>query len=602
MVKTSINAEKNPKPRKKLNILQKKVTPKPTSISQDNNNLKENNKRKHVFQGGSNKKPKINERVITEEVQPKQGNNLKLLSATNSTPQIQNYEEFEKHITGSNTTLELLLHKDFDSLRDSVCDKTLQAISEKGFKTLTDIQLKTIPHLLEGKDLVGYAKTGSGKTLAFLIPAIELISKSNLDAKNGTQVIIITPTRELAMQTYGVLRELTTYHSCTHGVIMGGTNRRTEAKKLLDGVNFLVATPGRLLDHLQNTSGFIYNNLQCLIIDEVDRILEIGFEAEMTQILNILPKKRQTMLFSATQTEKSEMLAKLALKKDPLCVHANETTDESTVAGLQQGYVVCPTEHRLLFLYSFLKKNKNKKVMVFFSTCNSVEYHYKLLNYIDMSCLRIHGRQKQTKRTKTFFQFCNSSSGILLCTDVAARGLDIPVVDWIVQYDPSDDPKEYIHRVGRTARAGTTGNGLLVLMVQELGYLWYLKQAKIPLNEYKVQWEKVSGIQSQLEYLVENHTELNKLGREAYRSYLTAYDAHKSRVAFDVTKLDLAKVGLSFGFKSTPQIELNISGMKGKKSKSKKKRKDGQNGFGFYKNHNTEARKKAIQRKRDFSI
>ncbi|XP_076258958.1 ATP-dependent RNA helicase DDX18-like isoform X2 [Rhynchophorus ferrugineus] len=504
---------------------------------------------------------------------------------------------FEKYIAGNNISLQLTLDKSFESLRGAVCEKTLNAVTALGFKQLTDIQIKCIPHLLEGKDLVGHAKTGSGKTLTFLIPAIELITRIHLQPK-CTIVVILTPTRELAMQTYGVLRELTTFHNFTHGVIMGGTNRKTEAKKLTDGINILIATPGRLLDHLQNTSGFIYSNIQCLIIDEVDRILEIGFEAEITQILKILPRKRQTMLFSATQSSKSEMLAKLAFKKEPLYINADEITEESTVSGLQQGYVVCPTEYRLLFLYSFLKKNKSRKVMIFFSTCNSVEYHYKLFNYIDLPCLRIHGRQKQTKRTKTFFQFCNSSSGILLCTDVAARGLDIPIVDWIVQYDPSDDPKEYIHRVGRTARAGSTGNALLVLMVEELGYLWYLRQAKIPLNEYNVQWQKVSGVQSQLEHLIENHVALNKLAKEAYRSYLTAYDAHQPKTVFDVTKLDLLKVALSFGFKKTPDIELNISGMKGKKKKIKKNPKNLNKGFGFYKNHSTLRKREAINRKK----
>ncbi|XP_035769268.1 ATP-dependent RNA helicase DDX18 [Neolamprologus brichardi] len=251
------------------------------------------------------------------------------------------------------------------------------------------------------------------------------------------------------------------------------------AQKLANGVNIVVATPGRLLDHLQNTSGFMYKNLQCLIIDEADRILEVGFEEELKQIIKLLPKRRQTMLFSATQTRKVEDLARISLKKEPLYVGVDDNKDKATVDGLEQGYVVCPSEKRFLLLFTFLKKNRKKKLMVFFSSCMSVKFHYELLNYIDLPVMAIHGKQKQTKRTTTFFQFCNADSGILLCTDVAARGLDIPEVDWIVQYDPPDDPKEYIHRVGRTAR-GIDGRGhaLLILRPEELGFLRFLKQAK----------------------------------------------------------------------------------------------------------------------------
>ena len=154
------------------------------------------------------------------------------------------------------------------------------------------------------------------------------------------------------------------------------------------------------------------------------------------------------MLFSATSTRKTEDLIKLALKKEPMYVGIEDKTNDmpATVSGLEQGYVICPSEKRLLLLFTFLKKNRKKKVMVFFSSCMSVKYHNELFNYIDLPVMCIHGKQKQTKRTTTFFQFCNADTGILLCTDVAARGLDIPDVDWIVQFDPPDDPREYIHR------------------------------------------------------------------------------------------------------------------------------------------------------------
>ncbi|XP_077131691.1 ATP-dependent RNA helicase DDX18, partial [Ranitomeya variabilis] len=372
----------------------------------------------------------------------------------------------------------------FSSLADLVNENTLRAVTEMGFTHMMEIQHKTVRPLLEGRDVMAAARTGSGKTLAFLIPAIELVYKLKFMPRNGTGVLILSPTRELAMQTYGVLKELMAHHVHTYGLIMGGSNRSAEAQKLANGINIVVATPGRLLDHMQNTPGFMYKNLQCLVIDEADRILEVGFEQEMKQIINLLPKRRQTMLFSATQTRKVEDLARISLKKEPLYVGVDDHKDTATVEGLEQGYVVCPSEKRFLLLFTFLKKNRKKKMMVFFSSCMSVKFHYELLNYIDLPVMAIHGKQKQTKRTTTFFQFCNADSGILLCTDVAARGLDIPEVDWIVQYDPPDDPKEYIHRVGRTAR-GIDGRGhaLLILRPEELGFLRYLKQAKVSVTD-----------------------------------------------------------------------------------------------------------------------
>lgn len=388
---------------------------------------------------------------------------------------------------------------------------------------------------------------------------IELIVKLKFMPRNGTGVLILSPTRELAMQTFGVLKELMTHHVHTYGLIMGGSNRSAEVQKLLNGINIIVATPGRLLDHMQNTPGFMYKNLQCLVIDEADRILDVGFEEELKQIIKLLPARRQTMLFSATQTRKVEDLARISLKKEPLYVGVDDDKEVATVDGLEQGYVVCPSEKRFLLLFTFLKKNRKKKVMVFFSSCMSVKYHYELLNYIDLPVLAIHGKQKQNKRTTTFFQFCNADSGILLCTDVAARGLDIPEVDWIVQYDPPDDPKEYIHRVGRTAR-GLNGRGhaLLILRPEELGFLRYLKQSKVPLNQFDFSWSKVSDIQSQLEKLIEKNYFLHKSAQEAYKSYIRAYDSHSLKQIFNVNNLNLPQVALSFGFKVPPFVDLSI--------------------------------------------
>lgn len=411
--------------------------------------------------------------------------------------------------------------------------KTMAGIDDMGFDNMTEIQQRGIPPLLAGRDVLGAAKTGSGKTLAFLIPAVEMLSALRFKPRNGTGVIVVSPTRELALQIFGVARELMAHHSQTYGIVIGGANRRAEAEKLSKGVNLLIATPGRLLDHLQNTEGFVFKNLKALIIDEADRILEIGFEDEMRQIVKVLPKdERQTMLFSATQTTKVEDLARISLRPGPLYINVDYRKEHSTVEGLEQGYVVCDSDKRFLLLFSFLKRNLKKKIIVFFSSCNCVKYHSELLNYIDLPVLDLHGKQKQQKRTNTFFEFCNATQGTMICTDVAARGLDVrcllmaeysgrsltwrPILDSFRRLDhpvrPPDDPRDYIHRVGRTARgANGKGRSLMFLQPSEVGFLRHLEEARVPVVEFEFPAKRIVNVQSQLEKLIGQNYYLNKV-------------------------------------------------------------------------------------------
>ncbi|KAH1983973.1 ATP-dependent RNA helicase [Aspergillus fumigatus] len=410
-------------------------------------------------------------------------------------------------------------------------EKTLKAINDMGFETMTEIQRRTIPPLLAGRDVLGAAKTGSGKTLSFLIPAVEMLSALRFKPRNGTGVIVVSPTRELALQIFGVARELCQYHSQTYGIVIGGANRRAEAEKLMKGVNLLIATPGRLLDHLQNTQGFVFKNLKTLVIDEADRILEVGFEDEMRQIVKILPSEE-----------------------------------------------ICEADKRFLLLFSFLKRNLKKKIIVFFSSCNCVKYHAELLNYIDLPVLELHGKQKQQKRTNTFFEFCNAKQGTLICTDVAARGLDIPAVDWIIQFDPPDDPRDYIHRVGRTARGtNAKGRSLMFLQPSEVGFLKHLKEARVPVVEFEFPANKIVNVQSQLEKLIGQNYYLNKSAKEGYRSYLQAYASHSLRSVFDVHKLDLVKVAKGFGFSTPPRIDIQLGASL---SRDKKQQQQGRRSYG----------------------
>lgn len=321
----------------------------------------------------------------------------------------------------------------------------------------------------------------------------------------------------------------------------------------------------------------IFNLRDCSHTANTPIHLSTGFEDDLRAIVKMLPKERQTMLFSATQTKQVEDMARLSINpKTAVYIEVESENKEATAENLEQGYVTCPSDQRFLLLFTFLKKNKNKKIMVFLSSCNSVKFHAELLNYIDIPVLDIHGRQKQVKRTTTFFQFQKAKTATLLCTDVAARGLDIPEVDWIIQYDPPDDPKEYIHRVGRTARGATgSGRALMFLTPQETGFLRYLQSAaKVTLNEYEFPTSKIANVQSQLQSLIEKNYYLNRAAREAYRSYLLAYASHSHREIYNVHELDLQAVGMAFGFTTPPRVDLAFSARgdkrNGKKSMNKK--------------------------------
>ncbi|WVZ11688.1 hypothetical protein V8G54_016218 [Vigna mungo] len=472
----------------------------------------------------------------------------------NKKKKVEGESEVEERKVKNNGGSGIMSSESFETL--GLSEPTYKAIMDMGFQHMTQIQARAIPPLLIGKDVLGAARTGSGKTLAFLIPAVELLYNVKFTPRNGAGVVVICPTRELAIQTHAVAKELLKYHSQTLGLVIGGSTRKLEAERLAKGINLLVGTPGRLLDHLQNTKGFIYKNLKCLMIDEADRILEANFEEEMKQIIKILPKV--------------EDLARLSFQTTPVYIDVDDGRTKVTNEGLLQGYVVVPCAKRFIVLYSFLKRHQSKKVMVFFSSCNSVKFHTDILNLIQLNCSSIHGKQKQQTRTTTFFDFCKAEKGILLCTDVAARGLDIPAVDWIVQYDPPDEPKEYIHRVGRTARGeGGKGNALLFLIPEELQFLRYLKAAKVPVKEYAYDEKKVANVQSHLENLVVNNFYLNKMAKEAYRSYILAYNSHSMKDIFNVHRLDFQAVATSFCFSNPPNVTLNINSSKQRKKMRK---------------------------------
>ena len=432
----------------------------------------------------------------------------------------------------------------------------LERLNLQGYEIATEVQAKSIPIALKGEDIIGSAKTGSGKSLAFLIPTIEFILKN--PKNDGIQALVITPTRELALQLYDLAKMLMNDNGTTCILVIGGGNRKKEAEKLSSGeAKIIICTPGRLIDHMVNTKKFEYNTIKILIIDEADKILKIGFEEELKEIIKLIPKNRQTLLFSATITPKVEDLITLSVKNYQ---NIRIKSDDPTVSTLEQGFLKIDADKKFLFLFTFFKKNKNSKMIVFFATCKEVEFYSSLLNYVDVPVLSITGEYKQQKRSTTFMEFCALDKGILLCTDVAQRGLDIPDVDWVIQYDPPHDPEEYLHRVGRTARgANKLGKALLMILPNEINFIRMLQLYKIKLDEFQFPEKKLAKVQEQLEKLVNKKDKfLLNLATEAYRAYIHSYNAQTDKDSFDLEKLDLLKVCKSFGLISPPFVHLNI--------------------------------------------
>ena len=432
----------------------------------------------------------------------------------------------------------------------------LERLNLQGYETATEIQAKSIPIALKGEDIIGSAKTGSGKSLAFLIPTVQYIL--NHPKNEGIQSLVITPTRELALQLYDLAKSLMNDNGTTCVLVIGGGNRKKEAEKLSSSeARIIICTPGRLIDHMVNTKKFNYNNIKILTIDEADKILKIGFEEELNEIIKLIPKNRQTLLFSATITPKVEDLITLSVKNYE---NIRIKSSDPTVSTLEQGYLIIDADKKFLFLFTFFKKNKNAKILVFFATCKEVEFYSSLLNYVDVPVLSITGEYKQQKRSTTFMEFCSLDKGILLCTDVAQRGLDIPDVDWVIQYDPPHDPEEYLHRVGRTARgANKVGKALLMIMPNEINFIRMLQLYKIKLDEFQFPEKKLAKVQEQLEKLVNKKDKyLLNLATDAYRAYIHSYHANTDKDTFDLEKLDLLKVCKSFGLISPPFVHLNI--------------------------------------------
>lgn len=278
---------------------------------------------------------------------------------------------------------------------------------------------------------------------------------------DGLGALIIAPTRELAMQIFDVLRKIGRYHDFSAGLVIGGKSLKEEAERI-DRMNILVCTPGRMLQHLDQRFGFNVDDLQILVLDEADRIMDMGFQSAVDGLVEHLPKDRQTLLFSATQSKKVSDLARLSLK-DPEYVAVHEAADTATPTALQQHYIVTPLPEKLDTLFGFIKESLKTKIIVFLSSGKQVRFVYETFRQLQpgIPLLHMHGRQKQAARMQVTQRFTSSKHACLFATDVVARGVDFPAVDWVVQLDCPEDVDTYIHRVGRTARYQSKGRAVL---------------------------------------------------------------------------------------------------------------------------------------------
>ncbi|KAF4350989.1 hypothetical protein F8388_021696 [Cannabis sativa] len=442
----------------------------------------------------------------------------------------------------------------FDQL--PISQKTKDGLKESKYIKMTDIQRAALPHALCGRDILGAAKTGSGKTLAFIIPVLEKLYRERYNREDGVGSIILSPTRELANQTFEVLRSVGRHHNFSAGLLIGGHKDVDMEKEHVNDMNILVCTPGRLLQHMDQTVNFDCSQLQVLILDEADRILDVGFKKAVNAIISQLPKKRQTFLFSATQTKSVQDLARLSLK-DPEYLSVHEESDTATPTSLNQRAIIVPAEHKLDMLWSFIKANLNSKILVFFASRKQVTFVFeafkKLRPGIPLKCL--HGKMKQIKRMAIYSHFCEEKRSVLFCTDVGSRGLDFnKAVNWVVQVDCPDDIKTYIHRVGRTARYDSCGKSVMFLLPSEKTMLDKLREEKIPIKTYKVKLDRVQQVTGLLSALLVKYPELLPKAQRAVTTYVRSILKNRDKEIFDVMKLPVDGFSASLGLPLTPKL------------------------------------------------
>lgn len=367
-----------------------------------------------------------------------------------------------------------------------------KACEQLKWKKPSKIQKEAIPVALKGKDIIGLAETGSGKTAAFALPILQAL----LENPQRYFALILTPTRELAFQISEQFEALGSSVGVKCAVIVGGMDMMSQALILAKKPHILIATPGRLLDHLTNTKGFSLRALKYLVMDEADRILNMDFEVEVDKILKVIPRERRTFLFSATMTKKVKKLQRACLQ-DPVKVEVS--TKYQTVEKLLQYYVFIPVKFKDAYLMYILNELAGNTFMIFCSTCNNTIRTALMLRNLGLTAVPLHGQMSQNKRLAALTKFKAKNRSILISTDVASRGLDIPHVDVVINFDIPTHSKDYIHRVGRTARAGRSGKAISFVTQYDVELYQRIEQLigkQLPL--FKTEEDEVMALQERV--------------------------------------------------------------------------------------------------------
>jgi len=449
----------------------------------------------------------------------------------------------------------------------------LEVIENKcKFSMMTPVQAATIPIFANNKDVCVEAVTGSGKTLAFLIPMLQMIKKKcEKPKKYSILTMILSPTRELAYQISKDLQQFLdpTHFNYSMELFIGGQgNIQNDLEKYEEtGAHILIGTPGRISSACETSSKLRVGlkSLEMLILDEADRLLDLGFSRAITTIFSFLPKQRRTGLFSATLTDGLETLIKAGLRNPvKVIVKEKKLCDKSqlevvrTPHALKNQYVICEAEKKFIKLMSLLSHYKNDKIIIFFSTCACVDYFGKAIKELlspDIRVMLLHRKLKKKIRLNIFSEFRSLEKGVLICTDVMARGVDIPDVDWVLQYDPPSNVSAFVHRCGRTARIGKKGNALLFLLEREASYVNFLEiNQKAPLLPFESNIEEDSGWLEKLKSLNLKDRASMERSTRGFVSFIQYYAKHECQVIFRLKDLDFGALATGFALLRMPKM------------------------------------------------
>lgn len=371
---------------------------------------------------------------------------------------------------------------DFESL--NILESIKAAVKEKGYTTPSPIQAKAIPYLLEGRDLLGIAQTGTGKTAAFSLPIITNLEKNRKKVTSKrTRVLILTPTRELATQIESNIKTYSAGLNLKTKVVFGGVGPSPQVKAIYKGLDFVIATPGRLLD-LMNGHHIVFDELEVFVLDEADRMLDMGFIHDIKKIIAKLPSQRQTLLFSATMPKDIEKLAN-SLLKNPVKVEV--TPASSTVDKIDQSVYYVTKDDKLKLLEEIALGEDFNSALVFTRTKHGADRVVRKLAGSSIKAAAIHGNKSQNNREAALKKFKEGQIQVLVATDIAARGIDIDHISHVINYNLPEDPKSYVHRIGRTARAGREGIAISMCDQAEIELLHSIEKninQKIPLKKH----------------------------------------------------------------------------------------------------------------------